>query len=169
MRSYIFHSFVCLAFTLLLIISGLGLCCIYSIPYFNYHASEYLHNHPAIIFEIGLLLALFGSAFLFLFYIFNRKSYYQVELERSLSYVLHHKMIEKSVKEFLKQEYPQRKIPFQVLVFGQKIEILTDLSKISFEDHEQILKNMELKLARNIEVMFGEPKELTLSVFCARA
>lgn len=169
MKAHFFHAFVCLVFIFAIIFIGFGLYLVPTAPDWIFFLTEKLNNDPQFFSQIGKALLLSGAGLLFLFYWMSRKTFYSVIIEPSLSYTLHSKMLNKIISDFLKEGEVSEKIPFKLNVYGQKLEILADLSKISFTEHERILGTLESKLGKLIEKQAGLPKEVTVTVLSHKA
>lgn len=168
MKSHFFHSFVSLIFIMCLLFLGIGLCILPQSPDWTMHLSEMLKNNPSKCALIGKYLLASGGALLLFFYFLGRKSDYHLKVEPGLSYSVKKQVIEKSITDLLEEMRPEG-IPFKLNIYGQNIEMIADLSKISFEAHEALLDNLESKLSELMQKTYGEPKEFNLSIVTSKA
>ncbi len=169
MKSHYFHAFVCLIFIFSIIFVGMGLCLVPTNPMLSYQFSELLLNSPKLILNIGKSLIVVGGFLLLFFYFIGRKSYYHVEIEPTLSSSINEKIIHKSISELIEEMVPQQKVPFTLNIYGQNIEIIADLSRVSFERHEDFLDGLEPKLSELMAKTYGQPKKLKLSIASLKA
>ena len=169
MKSHFFHAFASLIFIFCVIFVGLGLYFLPTHPEWSYKLSELLKNKPNTFAKVGQYLIISGGALLLFFYFISRKSYYHLKVDSSLNVSVEKTIIYKGISELLQSAEPQKNIPFTLNIYGQNIEIIADLSKISFEKHEELLDNLEPKLSELMSKIYGEPKSLTLSVAALKA
>ncbi len=169
MKSHFFHAFASLNFIFSVIFVGLGLYILPTHPEWSYKLSELLKNNPNAFSKVGQYLMAGGGALLLFFYLISRKSYYHLKVDPSLDVSIEEKIIHKGISELLQNIEPQRNIPFTLNIYGQNIEIIADLSKISFEKHEGLLDSLEPKLSELMSKAYGQPKNLTLSIAALKA
>ncbi len=106
---------------------------------------------------------------LVLYYALHRRAYYTVQFERSLSWSLHRRIVEKIVNSSLCEISSSQAIPFQVFFYGKKLELLLDLSKVSLEKHDDFLEKLEPSLMDSLSQQTGLPQGVTLSVLCSKS
>lgn len=164
MKRYFFHAFVCLSFIVMFILLGLSLCAIPSLPIVSSFLITKLQENNHFFFDIGVCVLGVGFFLLILFYFLNRQSFYHVELESSLSFDVHRRAIKKGISDTLKQEIPHCKVPFILNIYGRNVEVIADMTKISLEQHEEILNRLEGKLGQLFEKNYGAPEKFTISV-----
>lgn len=169
MKAYFFHAFICLFFVFSLLFVGFSLCLIPIAPDWIYYLTNKLKNQPEFFLKIGQALVVAGFAFLTLFYFLNKKTFYTVAITPSLNYSLKNKAVYKIITAFFDEQRPKEKIPFSLNIYGQNIELTADFSKISFQEHESILIDLEEKLGKLIENKIGSPNKLTVNVLAKKA
>lgn len=164
MKNYFFQSFLCLCLFISLICVGAFLCLLPTEPLWAAKLGNALLNNPQIFFKPGLILVLSGCVLFIFFYWMNRSGYYICEIESALDVAIAPKVLKKGIQETLKKLEPSHKIPFRLNIYGQNIELITDLSKISFERHEELLERLEPMLQDLFASNYGNPNKLVLSV-----
>lgn len=164
MKGNFFQSFVCLVLFVSMICLGTLLCLLPTEPTLAFKLGNALLNHPELFFKPGLLLALSGCALFVFFYWMNRGGYYYCELEPKLKISIGTKVLKRGINEMLKKLEPSQKIPFRLNIYNQNIELITDLSKISFDRHEEFLERLEPMLQELFEKKYGSPNKLKVSI-----
>lgn len=169
MKSHVFQTLVTLVLFTLLAIGGACLIWLPQNAQWISQLTDILQKQPQKITNIGLILVLSSVVLFTLFYWIHRKSYYYCEVEKKLKVSIAPKIIQQSIQEILQQLEPAHAIPFKVNVHGKNIELITDLSQISYDKHEAILDDLEPRLNELFKNAYGEPKKISLAVAAYKA
>ncbi|MCH9634173.1 MAG: hypothetical protein S4CHLAM7_09160 [Chlamydiae bacterium] len=175
MRAYTFHSFVSFIFILFGLLLGTFLClaaldkasCESLVAYFQKDPQG--HTLSKFFFISGVSLLSLNTLLFTLFYFFNKKSFYQVKLEKGLEISIALPILNQFLRQFFKEEVAESKVDFTLKVSKKNCEIIADFSNIPLKYHEQILDSIEPKLIDQFSKRFGLSQAVTLSVFCNQA
>lgn len=175
MKAYTFHSFVSLAFIILGGLLGVALLlvsmnpslCATCLEAFQQETAPLLVSKAALV--SGISLTALSTILFTLFYALNKKSSYQVQLQRDLELSIETKLITQFLNGFFKEQIPGKPIDFTLKAKGQKMEILADFSAIPIEQHEDLVDALEPKLMQVMSKRFGVSSPVTLSIFCKSA
>lgn len=175
MKANHFNGFISLVFlTVLFFVGVLGFLLAADVAFLHFRVLEFFQQISLKTLKTQIQLysgiCLFLSLFSFLvFYWVNRKSYYQVSLDGELEYSLNRKILNQFFENFFKKNAPKESVSFDLFVRKHSLELILDLSKVSMERHEELLKRWEKPLIEQIKSSLGVSSPVTVSVLCQKS
>ena len=164
MKSHIFQTFITIVLLICVACAGVALTLLPHQANWIHQLVDSLQKHPQKFAKVGQWVLLGGAALFLLLLWIHRRSYYYCEVEKPLKVSVSPQIIKQGIQHILQNLQPKKNIPFKVNIYGQSIELVTDLSQISFEEHEALLDDLEPKLQELFEKNYGEPKKISLAV-----
>ncbi len=160
--SNLLFSCVHLTVTLLIIAFGLSLVVMPYAEGFRLSLAQFFATRPAFLFSLGLVIMGSGIFLLVAFFFMHKKRYFKVGMECGKA-LIEESIIRDYVFHYWESVFPQRVYDLEIVLGGQKLEIISTLPKgvtVSKELFEQIRRELGVILARRL----GYEKEFILTI-----
>ncbi|HEY5235421.1 MAG TPA: hypothetical protein VIJ14_04515 [Rhabdochlamydiaceae bacterium] len=160
-RSHVLFS--ALHLFLVLLILGLGGCFL-ALPFAPHVRNlilQFFMENSSPFATVGYALLLLGAILFMGFYALNRGQYYQVNMRAEV----HQSLIRDYARSYWKELFPQELVQPNVVIYpNQRIELITALPELAFEEQEAILQRIEKEFGAILAKNLGYGKDFLLTV-----
>ncbi len=148
---------------MVLLILGLGgvLVALPFAPHVRLFVIQFLSEDISHFSSIGYGLLILGGILLTGFYAINRGQYYQVNMRAEV----HQSLIRDYARSYWKELFPQEVVHPQVVIYpNQRIELITELPNLGFDEQEALLGRIEKEFGAILAKNLGYGKDFLLTV-----
>lgn len=160
-RSHVLFSAIHLFLVLLILGLGAFFLALPFAPHVRLFVLQFFTESASPFAGIGCALLILGGVLFIGFYALNRGQYYQVNMRAEV----HQSLIRDYARSYWKELFPQEHLQPNVVIYpNQRIELITELPKLGFEEQEAVLHRIEKEFGAILAKNLGYGKDFLLTV-----